>query len=303
MRRERLAYAANVPSERSIETKPLTTPDGLRLEVARSGPEVGGLEVGSPEVGGLEGAPALVFLHGISLSGAVWREQLRGSLAQRHLLVAPDLRGHGASDKPAEAHFYQDGARWAGDIRALLSGLERPVLVAASYGGILALDYLEHFGSGDVAGLVLVGALARNGVRAAFADLGPGASQLQGMMRPDFETQYPASRAFVRALTHRPLPDADTERLLALTMMTPPFVRRSLGARRVEHDATLERLELSVLVIQGEEDAVVKPDAGARLAGLARRGRLERLPGVGHSPFLEVPETFDALVADFAASL
>ncbi len=230
---------------------------------------------------------------------------MAGALSERFCLVAPDLRGHGASDKPADKAAYQDVKLWAEDVKAVLDGLElrRPVLVAWSYGGILALDYLEHFGSEDVAGLVLVGALVRNGVRTAFEDLGPGASHLQGMMRAEFEVQYPASQSFVGAMTHAPLDAVEMERLLALTMMTPPYVRHALAARKVERDETLRGLELPVLIVQGTEDHIVRAAAGQRLAELAPHARLELWEHVGHAPFLEVPERFNEVLESFVTAL
>lgn len=258
---------------------------GLRLQLCAAGPP---------------GGPPLVLLHGISFAAAVWQRQLGGALAERFRLLAPDLRGHGASDKPADAALYQDGELWADDLRALLEGAPRPLLVAWSYGGVVALDYLRRFGAGAASGLVLVGALTRNGSRAAFADLGPGAAHLQGMLRPDFDTQYAASRAFVATMTRAPLEPAELERLLAMAMMTPPYVRHALAARRIEHDETLRGLELPVLVIHGAEDQVIRPAAAERVAGLFPDARLELWEDVGHAPFLEVPERFDELLEAFA---
>lgn len=256
---------------------------------------------------GRPGGPPLALLHGISFAAAVWRRQLGGALAARFRLLAPDLRGHGASDKPADAALYQDGELWADDLRALLGEAPRPVIVAWSYGGILALDYLRRFDpkalSEAASGLVLVGALTRNGSRAAFDDLGAGAAHLQGMLRSDFDTQYAASQAFVAAMTRAPLEPAERERLLAMAMMTPPYVRHALAARRVEHDETLRGLELPTLIIHGAEDQIVRPAAAERVAGLLPGARLELWEGVGHAPFLEAPERFGAALAAFAAPL
>ena len=47
-------------------------------------------------------APPLLLLHGLGVTGSVWVPFAR-RLAPRYAAVAPDLRGHGASDEPPKA--------------------------------------------------------------------------------------------------------------------------------------------------------------------------------------------------------
>lgn len=49
---------------------------------------------------GGEGTP-VVLLHGFPQTHLMWRDVAR-ELAEDHLVVVPDLRGYGESDKPAE---------------------------------------------------------------------------------------------------------------------------------------------------------------------------------------------------------
>src|SRR5205085_8535638 len=63
---------------------------------------------------GSDGAP-LMLLHGLGVSGAVWQGigRLLGTFTR---LIAPDLRGHGESDKPSAGYLPRD---YVGDISAL----------------------------------------------------------------------------------------------------------------------------------------------------------------------------------------
>jgi pimeloyl-ACP methyl ester carboxylesterase len=57
--------------------------------------------------------PPLVLIHGIGDSSATWIPVL-GALAPRHLVIAPDLLGHGHSAKPRADHSvaaYANGVR------------------------------------------------------------------------------------------------------------------------------------------------------------------------------------------------
>src|SRR5262245_51974499 len=61
----------------------------------------GGLRLTLYEGGKAAGAP-IVFIHGFTGSYLTWERQLFGPLAEELRLVAYDLRGHGASDKPLD---------------------------------------------------------------------------------------------------------------------------------------------------------------------------------------------------------
>ena len=107
--------------------------DGLRLHVR---------EWGDPE------GPPIVFVHGWSQSQLCWSRQIAGPLADDFRLVTFDLRGHGMSEQPLDAGAYVDARLWADDLNAVIEqlGLERPVLVAWSYGGYVVTDYLAAYG-------------------------------------------------------------------------------------------------------------------------------------------------------------
>jgi pimeloyl-ACP methyl ester carboxylesterase len=103
------------------------------------------------------GSRPLVLLHGLASNARIWE------LAAPHLVeagfeaLAPDLRGHGLSDKPDDGYDFDTYAR---DLAALFRAwnIEHPVLVGHSWGAMLALDFAARFIHGPLApaGLVLV---------------------------------------------------------------------------------------------------------------------------------------------------
>ncbi|GAA2360377.1 alpha/beta fold hydrolase [Nonomuraea africana] len=80
-------------------------------------------------------APALVLLHGRTADHNHWNLFTRRFAARFHV-IAPDLRGHGASARPAH-YALPDMAE---DIVALLGalGVEQAVLIGHSLGGVVA---------------------------------------------------------------------------------------------------------------------------------------------------------------------
>jgi pimeloyl-ACP methyl ester carboxylesterase len=92
----------------------------------------------------------VILLHDLGSNARIW-ERVAPRLAARALQpLAPDLRGHGLSDRPDGDYgfdtFYRDLAAFI-----TASELERPVLVGHSWGALLALDYAARRSFGPLA--------------------------------------------------------------------------------------------------------------------------------------------------------
>lgn len=264
----------------------------------------GGLELAIYEAGNPAGPP-IVFIHGFTGTHLAWAEQFSGPLAEEFRLVAFDLRGHGASEKPLEAESYTDSALWAEDLAAVIRArnLDRPVLVGWSYGGFVMADYLRAFGDQRIGGLVFVGSTTKVGTEEAQAFLGEEALELfGGVMSPEVGTRIASTRAFLRLLTARPLDRDAFETALAGAMMVPAEVRTALFSREFDNDEVLADASVPTLVVQGAEDRIVRPSSAEYIAGVVPGAEVRVYEGVGHAPFLEDPERFDRELAEFVRS-
>jgi len=86
--------------------------------------------------------PLMLFLHGFPEFWYEWKGQLE-EFGKDHLVVAPDLRGHNLSEKPAELEAYQVPVL-LGDIRGLADyfrGGKKFILVGHDWGGALAWGF------------------------------------------------------------------------------------------------------------------------------------------------------------------
>src|SRR5215471_15611563 len=85
----------------------------------------------------------VVLLHGIASSSVTW-ERVMPRLIEHHLVIAPDLLGHGASAKPPGD--YSLGA-YANLLRDLLDALgqQQATIVGHSLGGGVALQFSYQF--------------------------------------------------------------------------------------------------------------------------------------------------------------
>ena len=99
--------------------------------------------------------PAILLIHGIGDNSTTW-SQVQSKLAQRFTVIAPDLLGHGKSDKPRADYSV---AAYANGMRDLLSVLdiERVTVVGHSLGGGVAMQFAYQFPQ-LVDRLILVGA-------------------------------------------------------------------------------------------------------------------------------------------------
>lgn len=249
------------------------------------------------EVG--SGQPVLL-VHGYSQSRMSWRKQFESDLTDDLRLVAMDNRGHGESDKPRDAY---DSELWAEDIRSVMTelGLEDVVLVGWSYGGLAVLDYVDLYGTDRLAGLSLVGAIASIGTETATGRLGSEYIDLvEGFGSTDVEESTATMRRFVDLCVYGELSPEDRYYMLGYNMVVPPYVRDSLRDRTVTHESELEDVDVPVLLIHGEEDAVVVPEASRQYAALLDDAELSLYPETGHSPFWERPERFNRELEAFA---
>ncbi|MFC6838108.1 alpha/beta fold hydrolase [Halomarina ordinaria] len=250
-----------------------------------------------------EGRP-LLLVHGYSQSRLAWRKQFESTLAEDFRLVAPDLRGHGESDKPRDA--YDDAALWAADLRAVVEelGLDDVVLVGWSYGGLVVLDYLESFGTDRVAGLTLVGAISSIGTERATEVLAPEYLELlPGFVSTDVEESTATMREFVDLCVHGDLSPAERYFMLGYNVVVPPYVRDGLRNRTVTHREELAELDVPALLVHGAADRVILPEASRRHADLLDDAERSSYPETGHSPFWEAPERFNDELRAFAAGV
>jgi len=102
--------------------------------VSRDGVKLAYLDIGS-------GDRPLVLIHGWCCNHTHWRDQTP-EFSERHRVIAVDLRGTGDSDKPDQDY---DIAGFVDDVAWLIReiGLDRPVLIGHSMGGVIILNLLR----------------------------------------------------------------------------------------------------------------------------------------------------------------
>lgn len=262
----------------------------------------------SARVGGTVG-PVLLLLHGLLGSGASFGPAL-DELARTHRVVAPDLMGHGASEKPRGDYSLGAFAAQARDLLVLL-GVESATVVGHSLGGGIALQFAHQFPS-LAERLVLVGSggLGRDVSPVLRAVTLPGAEWVlpavfnrftraagRQVLRPLQRWTPPSTAQVVSGLDT--LADADARAAFVLTARAV----LDLGGQRVSAaDRVYLAGALPVLLVWGEKDTVIPVGHAHDLYGQLPGSRLEVFPGAGHFPQVDDPGRFAAVVSDFVTT-
>lgn len=256
--------------------------------------------------------PPLVLLHGIGDSSITWAHVMP-ALARHHLVIAPDLLGHGQSDKPRADYSV---AAYANGVRDLLGvlGVSQASIIGHSLGGAVAMQFAYQFPE-RTERLVLVcpsaaGPEANSVLRLLSL---PGAQALLHLLRlPTARWQVGVWVNILRRLD-TPL-GQDAEDLLRMADEIPDATGRAAFARtlrsvvdwRGQVMTLLDRCYLTqgmpTQLIWGSRDAVL-PIAQAHRAHAAMPGsKLEIFPGAGHFPFHTDPARFVRTVEEFLDS-
>ena len=237
--------------------------------------------------------PIIVFLHGVMMSGAVFKRQVE-TLSADHRIITIDLRGFGQSDKP-EAGYTSE--TYVADLKAVIAslGLERPIIAGWSMGGAVALAFAAAF-PGVASRLLLIGSTPCLIQRPDWPDAVPpaAAEQLAGLLAADYAAGVDAFFGMMFTETDS-TGDADFVREIMLA--TPPHVTlacmRNLGGEDLR--TLLPSIREPTSVICGAADRICPPGASKFLADTLG-ATLAVIPDGGHCVFLTKPEQFDAAV-------
>ena len=247
------------------------------------------------------GDPALALLHAFPLHSGMWEPQLE-ALSVRARVVAPDLKGFGASDAPDDPALYSMES-YADQVAGLLDqlGLGRVVLGGLSMGGYVAFAFLRRHRA-RVAGLVLADTRPdpdapevlerRTNQQRQVAEEGTGGvieALLEGLLSEHTRTHRPDVVEQARRLMDNP-PGGFIGALAAMK-------------RRTDAGGELAAIDVPTLVLVGEDDAISPPAVAEGMCGQIPRCQLVTLPGAGHLSNLEAPDAFNRAVLDFLAGL
>jgi non-heme chloroperoxidase len=259
----------------------------------------GGVQLHAVEAGRSSGRP-IVFIHGFSQCVMSWSRQLDSDLSDTFRLVALDLRGHGLSDKPRDS--YGDSKMWADDINALIRTLklDHPVLCGWSYGPLVILDYIRHYGEDDIRGANFIGGVTKLGSDEAASVLTTDFLNLiPGFFSTDAQESVQAMNSLVSLCVKTDLTDEERYLILGYNVSVPTYVRQGLFTRAFDNDDLLPKLRKPVLVTQGSADGVVSLAVNDRQMNRIPNVQIHVMEGAGHACFWDDSAAYNQILRKF----
>ena len=256
--------------------------------------------------------PLVLLIHGMAGSATTWK-QVMPALSEHFTVLAPDLLGHGESEKTKAD--YSLGAM-ASTLRDLIVGLgyKRATVVGQSYGGGVAMQFSYQYPE-----------LCERLVLADAGGLGKEVNRLLRMLTlPGSEAVLlvacaPPVRRFVEALgrlvfrkkletatvipelwrSYSSLGDVEGRRAFLRTLRAVIDPR---GQAVSANDKLYMAAGIPTLIIWGEDDRII-PVEHAYAAHAAIPGSwLEIIEGVGHYSHCEAPDRFVTALTEFIES-
>jgi 3-oxoadipate enol-lactonase len=243
-----------------------------------------------------DGPLTLLFAHGMGGNAAIWYQQV-ARFAPGHRVIVFDHRGFARSPCAPEAF---DPRRFPDDACAVLdaAGVDRAVLVCQSMGGWTGSQMaLRH--PDRVLGLlmshtpgVFTHVSAVNDARAVAARVSaPPTGFATPALGADYPARNPAGAALYRLISN-------------FNTIEPALVPRAIAAAGVAVDtATLVDYRVPTLFVGADHDVLFPAPFLAALAATLPGARFVNLGDAGHSSYFEIPDAFNATLADFIAGL
>jgi pimeloyl-ACP methyl ester carboxylesterase len=246
--------------------------------------------------------PVLLLIHGLGCDSSTWLPVM-ARLARRYTVVAPDLLGHGASDKPRADYTLGGYANAMRDLLTLL-GVDRATVVGHSFGGGVAMQFAYQFPERTERMLMIApGGLGREVtpllrmLTLPFADAAMWAATLP--------PARPLVRGSLRALGRTGLPHTRDlgEVAKVYTLMCDRGGReavRRVASTVIDWRGQIVRMTdrayltalLPVCVLWGREDDVVPVRHLEVVETHAPGARVEVFDGCGHFPHRDRPDQF-----------
>lgn len=225
-------------------------------------------------------AMKIILIHGAGMDGSIYRP-LASRLSGARRVEACTLPGHGTAAQEPLLMDIESMAVWVQGTQ-----MDAPcIVVGHSMGALVAIEASDD---ARVAGVVLIGAAARmpvNGALLATAHEKP--EQARAMVMKWAVYQGADDLESVNAAMAKSMSSCAEQAMYS-----------DLNAcdRYTGAEERLKRLKKPLLVIQGENDKMVKEADARALAALAPQTVCKVISGCGHMPMLEkTAETADAM--------
>jgi pimeloyl-ACP methyl ester carboxylesterase len=249
------------------------------------------------------GGRPVVFIHGWTLSSAIWKAQTDFVAAQGLRAIAYDRRGHGQSSKPETGYDYE---ALTADLTTLLERLDLRdvVLVGHSMGGGEVVRHLARHGAKRVGRVVLVAPTTPYQLKTDDNPQGVDRAVYDQMVAALQTDRHGYLAAGAPGLLGRDAEPNLIDWTMSIALQASP--QAQIGCLRALTETDFRRDLASVtvptLILYGSADAPITPlNARRTQAGIAG-SRVEIYEGAPHALFVTEEDRFNRDLLGFARS-
>lgn len=245
----------------------------------------------------------IVFVHGWTLSSAIWRGQLDWLAAQGLRAVAYDRRGHGQSTKPESGYDYET---LADDLATLLERLDLfdVTLVGHSMGSGEVVRYLARHGTARIARVTLIGPTTPYALKTVDNPEGLDKAiydRLVAALQADRPAYMAAGMpAFLGA--HPDPATVDWAMAIAMQATANAQVRCLRALSETDFRPDLKAVTVPTRIVYGTADAPIIPVHARRTHEGIAGSRLETYEGAPHALFVTDRDRFNRELLEFTRS-
>lgn len=246
--------------------------------------------IATARMSGSQGAAA-IFVHGVGSSAAIWDYQLE-AFCDEYRCFAVELRGNGVpkpEDEPAR--ITREG--FVEDVLAVAdaAGEERFHFIGCSLGGVIAFELWKRVPR-RLRSLTFVGSFASYPNSAQYVESVIGAVRSAGTM-----AAFAHERAARLGMAGGKRTDETIAQMAAKAVDS--YVASTYATWTGDYHDILATIDVPVLVVCGENDAIAPPKFSEEIASAIPGARLHVLERAGHVANADAPAAFNALLRDF----
>jgi 3-oxoadipate enol-lactonase len=249
---------------------------------------------------GDKSAPPILFVHGFPYDHSMWKVQIE-EFSKDHFCISYDIRGLGES-LPGDGQYTMES--FVDDLEIIMDelNLEQPVLCGLSMGGYISLRALERMPE-KFSAVILCDTRAE-------ADNNEGKlKRAAAIKRINLEGLAPYLQDFMITCFSDYYKKNHQEDLQAIIQKSSRF--DTLGVKgcliamlsRTDTVGALEKIEMPILLIFGEEDALTPPADMRAVFQKIEQGEFVEISRAGHMSPIENPIDVNKAIREFLKKL
>lgn len=241
---------------------------------------INGIQFGYDLLG--EEGPPIVLVHGFALNRTIWMPLAKEYL-HPYKVILPDVRGHGESEATEEPYLMSLLAEDLVNLLAFL-GIKQAIICGHSMGGYITLAFADIYPQW-MSGMGLIATRAE-------ADTDQGrAGRFKSIQDVRKEGASAAADVLAPRLTEDPRLVSEMRGMITKTNSAGIIASQQGMADRPDYRGLLPEIKVPSLVAAGVQDQIIQLRNAKAMADELPKGTFLSIPGAGHLPMLETPET------------